>query len=68
MERNFGYAIARAYAGHTDRRGPATTTYIKSGPARHRRRGRSHDRPTPPARRLHHYTREVGAGRAGASG
>ncbi|GAA2219979.1 hypothetical protein GCM10010429_53450 [Micromonospora olivasterospora] len=22
--------MARAYAGHTDRRGPATTTYIKA--------------------------------------
>ncbi|WP_248294874.1 hypothetical protein [Actinoplanes sp. TBRC 11911] len=29
MERNFGYGIARAYAGHTDRTGPATT-YIKA--------------------------------------
>ncbi|MDG4795571.1 site-specific integrase [Micromonospora sp. WMMD1082] len=30
VERHFGYGIARAYAGHTDRRGPATTTYIKA--------------------------------------
>ncbi|MEV0807647.1 hypothetical protein [Micromonospora sp. NPDC050200] len=30
MERHFGYGVARAYAGHTDRRGPATTTYIKA--------------------------------------
>ncbi|GAA2715070.1 tyrosine-type recombinase/integrase [Micromonospora olivasterospora] len=30
VERHFGYAVARAYAGHTDRRGPATTTYIKA--------------------------------------
>jgi integrase len=30
VERNFGYGIARAYAGHTDRTGPATTTYIKA--------------------------------------
>jgi len=28
VERNFGYAIARAYAGHTIR--PAITTYIKA--------------------------------------
>ena len=30
VERNFGYATARAYAGHTDKTGPATTTYIKA--------------------------------------
>ncbi|MEU1238493.1 site-specific integrase [Micromonospora aurantiaca] len=30
VERHFGYGVARAYAGHTDRRGPATTTYIKA--------------------------------------
>ncbi|WP_121401046.1 hypothetical protein [Micromonospora sp. M71_S20] len=30
VERHFGYAVARAYAGHTDPRGPATTTYIKA--------------------------------------
>jgi integrase len=30
VERNFGYGIARAYAGHTDNTGPATTTYIKA--------------------------------------
>lgn len=29
VERNFGYGVARAYAGHTDSTGPATTTYIK---------------------------------------
>ncbi|HWS37639.1 MAG TPA: site-specific integrase, partial [Actinoplanes sp.] len=29
VERNFGYGIARAYAGHTDKTGPATT-YIKA--------------------------------------
>jgi hypothetical protein len=29
---NFGYGIARAYAGHTDNTGPATTTYIKASP------------------------------------
>ncbi|WP_027344973.1 tyrosine-type recombinase/integrase [Hamadaea tsunoensis] len=29
VERHFGYGIARAYAGHTDSTGPATTTYIK---------------------------------------
>ena len=32
VERNFGYGIARAYAGHTDSTGPATTTYIKADP------------------------------------
>ena len=30
VERHFGYGIARAYAGHTDSTGPATTTYIKA--------------------------------------
>ena len=30
VECNFGYGIARAYAGHTDRSGPATTTYVKA--------------------------------------
>ncbi|MEU8086961.1 site-specific integrase [Micromonospora sp. NPDC049101] len=29
VERHFGYGVARAYAGHTDRRRPATT-YIKA--------------------------------------
>jgi len=30
VERHFGHGIARAYAGHTDSVGPATTTYIKA--------------------------------------
>jgi integrase len=30
VERTFGYAVARAYAGHTDSRGASTTTYIKA--------------------------------------
>ena len=32
VERNFGYAVARAYAGHTDSRNDAgtTTTYIRA--------------------------------------
>ncbi|MGY6653623.1 tyrosine-type recombinase/integrase [Amycolatopsis sp. TRM77291] len=30
VERHYGYGIARAYAGHTDNTGPATTTYIKA--------------------------------------
>ncbi|MFI5956401.1 tyrosine recombinase XerC [Cryptosporangium sp. NPDC051539] len=30
IERHFGYGIARAYAGHTDSQGAATTTYIKA--------------------------------------
>jgi integrase len=30
VERHFGYGIARAYAGHSDTTGPATTTYIKA--------------------------------------
>jgi integrase len=30
VERYFGYGIARAYAGHTDSTGAATTTYIKA--------------------------------------
>jgi hypothetical protein len=28
VERNYGYGIARAYAGHTGSTGAATTTYI----------------------------------------
>jgi hypothetical protein len=38
VERNFGYAVAHAYAGHTDGKGDtgsATTTYV-----RHAHRGR----------------------------
>ena len=30
VERHYGYGIARAYAGHTDSNGAATTTYIKA--------------------------------------
>ena len=30
VERHFGYGVARAYAGHTDSHGAATTTYIKA--------------------------------------
>jgi len=30
VERHFGYATARAYTGHTDSTGPATTTYVKA--------------------------------------
>jgi hypothetical protein len=30
IERHYGYGIARAYAGHTNSVGPATTTYIKA--------------------------------------
>ncbi|GAA2624061.1 hypothetical protein GCM10010399_64280 [Dactylosporangium fulvum] len=30
VERHFGYGTARAYAGHTDNTGPATTTYIRA--------------------------------------
>lgn len=30
VERHFGYGVARAYAGHTDNVGSATTTYIKA--------------------------------------
>jgi integrase/recombinase XerC len=32
VERNFGYAIARAFAGHTDSGGDAgiTTTYVRA--------------------------------------
>jgi integrase len=30
VERHFGYGVARAYAGHTDSVGPATTTYINA--------------------------------------
>jgi hypothetical protein len=30
VERHFGYGIARAFAGHTDSTGPATTTHIKA--------------------------------------
>lgn len=30
VERHFGYGVARAYAGHSDSTGPATTTCIKA--------------------------------------
>jgi hypothetical protein len=30
VERHFHYGVARAYAGHTDSTGPATTTYIRA--------------------------------------
>lgn len=30
VERHYGYGIARAYAGHTNTTGPATTAYIKA--------------------------------------
>ena len=32
VERNFGYAVARAYAGHTDASGDvgATSTYVRA--------------------------------------
>jgi integrase len=30
VERHYGYGVARAYAGHTNSVGPATTTYIKA--------------------------------------
>ncbi|MCW3818814.1 site-specific integrase [Micromonospora sp. DR5-3] len=49
VERHFGYGVARAYAGHTDRRGPATTTYIKIDPPCHRRGPGRHDRRATPA-------------------
>jgi integrase/recombinase XerC len=35
VERNFGYAVARAYAGHSDSGGDtgATSTYVRASPA-----------------------------------
>jgi len=39
VERHYGYAVARAYAGHTDTKGGSTLTYIKGMPNR-RSRGR----------------------------
>jgi site-specific recombinase XerD len=32
VERHFGYAVARAYAGHTDAKGGSTLTYIRALP------------------------------------
>lgn len=32
VERNYGYGVARAYAGHTDANGGSTLTYIKGVP------------------------------------
>ncbi|ONI91431.1 hypothetical protein ALI22I_08735 [Saccharothrix sp. ALI-22-I] len=32
VERRYGYAVARAYAGHTDTKGGSTLTYIKGMP------------------------------------
>jgi len=46
VERHFGYGIARAYAGHTDTTGPATTTYIKAT---------LQDIATPPTREHSHH-------------
>jgi hypothetical protein len=40
-----GYGIARAYAGHTDSVGLATTTYIKSRPPGRRHYACGDDRP-----------------------
>ncbi len=50
VERHFGYGVARAYAGHTDNTGPATTTYIKASLQEGRHRPDRHDRPTLPTR------------------
>ncbi|MER5338603.1 hypothetical protein [Micromonospora sp. NPDC002717] len=68
VERHFGYGVAHAYAGHTDRRGPATTTYIKAdlhavATALAAMTGQPH-----PARHHRPYTREVGDGRYATSG
>jgi integrase len=41
VERHFGYGVARAYAGHTDTTGPATTTYLKASPPRTQFAGQS---------------------------
>ena len=30
VERHFGYGVARDFAGHTDRKGASTTTYIRA--------------------------------------
>jgi integrase len=30
VERHYGYGIARDFAGHTDRKGASTTTYIRA--------------------------------------
>ena len=59
VERNFGYAIAHAYAGHTDGAGDtdgATSTYVRHA-HRGRHRPRRPHRGTAPARRA---TRERG--------
>ena len=50
VERNFGYAVARAYAGHTDSGGDAgaTATYVR-GRARGRHRAVRDDRRSAPA-------------------
>lgn len=32
VERHYSYAVARAYAGHTDTKGGSTLTYIKGMP------------------------------------
>ena len=52
VERNFGYAVARAYAGHTDRGSDAgaTTTYVRATPQRSRHRPGRADRRAAPAR------------------
>ena len=52
VERNFGYAVARAYAGHTDSGSDtgATATYVRASHPRGGRRPGRADRGTPPAR------------------
>ncbi len=52
VERNFGYAVAHAYAGHTDSGGDAgaTSTYVRASDHRGRRRAGRPDRRTPSAR------------------
>ncbi len=30
VERNFGYAVAQAYAGHASQAGDATSTYVRA--------------------------------------
>ena len=52
VERNFGYAVARAYAGHTDSgsEAGATATYVRASLRRGRRRAGRADRRAPPAR------------------
>jgi len=52
VERHYGYAVARAYAGHTDTKGGSTLTYIKGMPQEVTRAPAAYTRETHPLAEL----------------